>query len=360
MISLTNSAIVEVLTPIWQRVLQRSSIDVDDDFFDLGGNAALAARLFAEIAQASSRELRPTVICQASTIRGLAAVLERPLAPALSPITLLKPGAEKPPIFITHGIGGSVIDFVPLARRIEVKQPIYGMQARGTDGSEDPCEEPFDRVEDMAKYYLDAIRQLQRNGPYFLIGYSLGGQVALEMAQRLSAKGNKVSLLAMLDSYPHSHHLSRGQRALLFARRARGRVSALSKLPTREVVSRLISRVRGMGQSPVAETFTPSVRRSLESANLAWARYQPQFYAGKIEFIRAETVTYFPANPAAVWGKQVSQFECETVPGDHVGMVTAHVDSLAAVLSRRLKEALSQERALFGMDDPLSQMPRGA
>jgi thioesterase domain-containing protein len=356
MIGMTNSAIVQVLTPIWQRVLQRSSIGVDDDFFDLGGNGALAAKLLAEIAQASGRELRPVAICQAPTIRSLAAVLERPLAPTLSPLALLKPGAEKPPVFITHGIGGSVIDFVPLARRIQVKQPIYGMQARGTDGKE----EPFERVEDMAEYYLDAIRPLQRSGPYFLVGYSLGGQVVLEMAQRLSATGNEVSLLAMLDSYPHSHHLSRGQRARLFARRAGVRLSVLRKLPMREVISGVIQRVKGRARSPVAGSFTPDIHGSLESANLAWSRYRPRFYGGKIEFIRAEAVTYFPANPAAIWGKLASQFECETVPGDHVGMVTTHVDSLAAELSRRLKEALRQEHALFRMDDPRSQLQRGA
>jgi thioesterase domain-containing protein len=356
MIRLSNSAIVEVLAPIWQRVLQRPSIDVDDDFFDLGGNSALAAKLIREIAEAIGRELRPTMICQAPSIRGLAAVLERPPAPALSSLTLLKPGAEQPPIFITHGIGGSVIDFVPLARRIQVKQPIYGMQAKGTDGGE----EPFQRVEDMAQYHLDEIRPLRRSGPYFLIGYSLGGQVVLEMARRLSANGNKVSLLAMLDSYPHPHHLSRGQQLRLFARRAGVRASALRKLPAREVISRFIQRDEGRAQSPTAEFFFPNFRRSLESANLAWARYQPGFYEGKIEFIRAETVTYFPANPAAVWSGLASQFECETVPGDHVGMVTTHVDSLAAALSRHLKEALLREHVLFGMDDPLSQMPRGA
>jgi thioesterase domain-containing protein len=356
MISLTSSANVEVLTPIWQRVLQRSPISVEDDFFDLGGNAALAAGLFAEIAQACGRELRPITICQAPTIRGLAALLERPLAASVSPLALLKPGVEKPPIFITHGIGGSVIDFVPLARRIQTKQPIYGLQARGTDGSS----EPFECVEDMAQYYLDAIRPLQRNGPYFLIGYSLGGQVMLAMAQRLSASGNTVSMLAMIDSYPPPHHLSRGQRGRLFARRAGVRLSALRKLSMREAISSLIKPAGGRAQSPIAAPSAPDIRRSLESENLAWARYRPQSYGGKIEFIRAETVTYFPANPAAIWSTLASQFNCETVPGDHVGMVTTHVDSLAAALSRRLKEALRQEHVLFGMDDPRPQMQRGA
>jgi thioesterase domain-containing protein len=356
MIGHTSSAVIEALTPIWERVLQRSPIDADDDFFDLGGNGALAAELLAEIAQATGQKLQPTTICQASTIRSLAAVLLRPLVPSSSPLVVLKPGAEKPPIFITHGIGGSVIDFLPLARRIQVKQQIYGIQARGTDGGE----EPFERVEDMAQYYLDAIKPIQPKGPYFLIGYSLGGQVMLEMAQRLSANGNKVSLLAMLDSYPPSHHLSRAQQVGLFVRQAGARFSALRKLPMREVISRLVQRISGRARSPIGALFTPDTRRSLESANLAWARYQPRFYRGRIEFIGSESARYFSADPAAVWAKLAAEFEFETLPGDHVGMVTTHVDSLASTLSRRLQEAWRREHALFSMDDPRSQMQPGA
>jgi acetoacetyl-CoA synthetase len=356
MIGYTNSAIIEVLTPIWQRVLQRSPISVDDDFFDLGGNGVLAANLLAEIAQATGRNLQPTTICQAPTIRTLAGVVQRPLAPPPSPLVLLRPGTEKPPVFITHGIGGSVIDFLPLARRLQTKQQIYGVQARGTDGDE----EPFERVEDMAQYYLDAVRPMQPKGPYFLIGYSLGGQIMLEMAQRLTAGGNKVSLLAMLDSYPPSHHLTRGQQAGLFVRQAGARLSALRKFSAREAISKLTQRMGSRARSPIGALFIPDSRRSLESAHLAWARYQPRFYGGKIEFIGSQSARYFSAHPAAVWGKLAAEFEFETLPGDHVGMVTTHVDSLASTLSRRLKEALRREHALFGMDDPRSQMQPGA
>jgi thioesterase domain-containing protein len=67
----------------------------------------------------------------------------------------------------------------------------------------------------MARYSLGAVKQLQPHGPYLLIGFSLGGLVALEMAQQLVAQGEKIGLLAMLDSYPHVSRLSRGQRGSL-------------------------------------------------------------------------------------------------------------------------------------------------
>jgi surfactin synthase thioesterase subunit len=56
-------------------------------------------------------------------------------------------------------------------------------------------EEPFERIEDMAEFYLDALNELQPQGPYILIGYSFGGLVALEMAKCLLDEGRSVALL---------------------------------------------------------------------------------------------------------------------------------------------------------------------
>lgn len=356
MISSTNSAITEVLTPLWQGVLKRAQINLDDDFFDLGGNASLAVRLVREIEKAGGRHLRGTTICQAPTIRTMAAFLAEQQTASSWPLVLLKPGAERPPVFIAHGIGGSIIDFVPLARRIQGWQPIYGMQVRGIDGDE----EPLERVEDMAQYYLEGIKRLQPDGPYFLIGYSLGGQVVLEMAQRLCANGETVSLLAMVDSYPHSADLTLRQRFASFLKRVKSPLQNLRKLAVCDSTSRLIHSVSSKAQASTRSRLTPDMRRSIESANLAWERYHPRFYKGRVDFISAEKVTVFRADPAAVWGELASQFECETVPGDHVGMITNHVDSLSAALSRRLQEAWHREHEVSGVKDQPSLMRRRA
>ena len=110
---------IEVLTPIWQRVLQLSSIRVDDNFFDLGGDSSLALQLFTEIAQVCGRELPPVMIYQAPTIAALAALLEQSSAPRFPALVLLKAGAEEPPVFIAHGLGGSVMDFFQLVKHME-------------------------------------------------------------------------------------------------------------------------------------------------------------------------------------------------------------------------------------------------
>ncbi len=248
-------------------------------------------------------------------------------------LTLLKAGTESQPLFMAHGMGGSAIEFSDLVKFVRTERCIYGLQAKGNDGAE----EPFERIEDLARYYLDAIKQLQPRGPYFLIGFSLGGLVALEMAQQLSSGGESVALLAMMDSYPHPAHLSLWQRIRLALRR-----------------SRVVDAEAGVGQTAprhithlsadYAQPPTSAMRRAYDSANLAWTRYRPKFYQGKIHFVRAAVPTIYPDNPVAVWGKLASELEVETVPGDHHDILTKHFEILGSVLSRYLAEASKAHR----------------
>jgi thioesterase domain-containing protein len=344
-----STSLLEMLTPIWQRVLRRPSIGVDDDFFEIGGDPSLARELLTEITGACGRDLLPAMICQAPTIRTLAALLEQPPSPRWSPLVQLKAGVEKPPVFLTYGIGGSMVDFVQLARRVPTTHPIYGIEAQGVDG----VSEPLERVEDMAAFTLDAIRQIQAHGPYLLMGYSLGGLVMLEIAQRLLEAGEKVGLLAMLDSYPHIRHFPLTQRMSLMARRARRRASEMRQVLMRDTISEIVRRrrarlqiVRGRGEGASGQpstrvSFAKAAEQVRDKAVLALERYGPRFYRGKINFIRAEIPSYFPQDPGAVWGHLAAELEIETAPGDHVGMVAAHFETVAPVLGRYLAEASS-------------------
>jgi acetoacetyl-CoA synthetase len=315
---------VEVLTPIWQRVLQFSSVGIDDNFFDLGGDSALALELFHEIALACGRDLPPVVIYHAPTISALAALLEQPNTPRIPPLVPLKEGS-KPPVFIAHGLGGSAMDFFQIVKHIRTANSIYGLQAKGIDG----LEAPLDRIEDMARYSLDAVQQLQPHGPYLLVGFSLGGLLTLEMAQQLIAQGEEIGLLAMLDSYPYMSYLSLGQRTRLATR-----------LTWRWVASR--SQWLGVNapyRTTVDSPTSPALQRFRDGDRLALERYRPRFYPGEISFIRAAIPTDFPANPVAVWSHLAHRFESETVPGDHLGIMTTHFEALASALSRYLERA---------------------
>lgn len=343
-----SAATVEVLTQIWQRVLQRSPIGPEDKFYDLGGTDPLADGVFAEIAQVFHRELPTAVICHAPTIMALAAVLEQPALPRFSPFVKLKAGGEKMPILIAHGIGGRA-SFSELAKHIRTEHSIYGIQAKGVDG----MEEPLGRIEDMAKFYLDALSELQPQGPYILIGYSFGGLICLEMARRLSRSGKHVALLTLVDTYPHPSFFPPGQRLWLGTKRIKGRISGLKQKPLRVASSRVLGALRHRFRAAVHErasgktsrlSFAITTLRVKESDLLAMARYRPGFYEGKIRFVRPEANSYLPNDPTAVWKDLAAEFEVETVPGDHLGMIGTHFESLAEVLTRYIREVSKDHR----------------
>lgn len=330
------------LIAIWQSVLSRSPIGMDDNFFELGGDPSKAVELFDEIAKACGRELPPLVIYHAPTIAALAAVIEQPSLPKFSPLVPLKAGEAEPAVFIAHGLGGSVMEFFGLVDKMQSRHPIYGLQVIGDSGADIP----FERIEDMAQHYTEAIRQRQEHGPYLLIGYSLGGLVVLEIAQRLTSMGEKIGLLAMLDAYPYQRFLRPWHRARLIALLMRHHASILKQLPLRQALSYALHPAeRGLRASrKIADEFVrgPFVGTTLEardSAYLALTRYQPRPYAGEVRFVKAATRSVFPDDPAAVWTPWMKSLEVESVPGDHYGMLSEHFDHLALVLSRHLREA---------------------
>ena len=324
----------EVLTTIWERLFERSSIGAEENFFDLGGNPSLAIQLFLEIAKISGRELPPLTIYQAPTISALASFLQEPERVRFTPLVLLKAGSEKPPIYLAHGLGGSVMELFPLAKHLAAGHPVYGLQARGIDG----VSTPFKTIEEKAQAYLHAIKQVQPKGPYFFVGYSLGGLVMLEIAQRLSAQGERVGLLAMVDSYPHASRLSPPQRALLAVRVARGRLLTARRL-TMQMLGLAPNEPASIDlyRPPHHASFAPTMKLVRDGAYSALRRYKPSFYHGGINFIRAEVSTTFPDDPVPVWAHLAAKFHVETVPGDHLRMLTTHFETLASVLNRFLR-----------------------
>jgi acetoacetyl-CoA synthetase len=337
-----------MLTPIWESVLHQSSIGIDDNFFRLGGNQRTADLLFADIARKGGRELPSATIFHAPTIAALAAVLEQPTLPRFSPYVQLKAGSGKP-ILIAHGLNGCA-SFSELAKSIPTEHPIYGIQARGVDG----LEEPFDRIENMAQFYVEALTELQPQGPYILIGYSFGGLVALEMAQRLSDKQKQVGLLVLIDAYPHPRYLSAVQRLRLGVQRTARHISEMKQRPIRGALSYFMNglknrlRIAGVhrGELPPETSHLALAQTTLhvkDKAYTAMARYRPRAYRGEIKFVKSESDTYFPGDPVPVWANLAATFEVETIPGTHLNIVTTHFGSLAAVLTRYLGEALRSE-----------------
>jgi acetoacetyl-CoA synthetase len=344
-----NASTIDVLTQIWQGVLQRSRIGPNDRLLDLGCDDSLADKAFAEMARAFNRPLPTATIFHAPTIAALASLLESPALPRFSPFVKLKGGIETTPILIAPGLGGRS-SFSGLAKQIRTEHAIYGIQAKGVDG----MEEPLERIEDMAAFYLESLREIQPLGPYSIVGYSFGGLIALEMAQRLVAEGKTVALLVLVDTYPHPRYLSLGQRVQLMGKRIKSHVSDLAQKPfgiaCSEVHRALKRRLHiaetdepgGPSSANSGLSLTKATLRVKGSDFSAMKRYRPRFYRGKIRFVRPETNSYLPTDPSPFWRKLAEDFEVETVAGDHLSMVSARSERLAAILTRYATEAATE------------------
>jgi thioesterase domain-containing protein len=101
------------------------------------------------------------------------------------------------PLYIVHGAGLNVLLFNALAMNMDEDQPVYGLQARGLNG----IDEPLDVMEEIAANYISEILAQNPDGPYALAGYSLGGTIAYEMARQMIEMGKEVKLLAVFDTY---------------------------------------------------------------------------------------------------------------------------------------------------------------
>ncbi len=187
------------LANIWQEVLGVSQVGINDNFFELGGSSLQAARLFAEIEKTFAKNLPLATLFEAPTVEQLVNFVSKEGEPVMwSTLVPIQSEGSKPPLFCVHGAGGNVLMYRQLIHYLDPDQPLYGIQPKGLDGKETP----LNRIAEMAALYVEEMRKLQPQGPYFLTGLSAGGLIAFEMAQVLHAQNQQVGLLALID--PHA------------------------------------------------------------------------------------------------------------------------------------------------------------
>ncbi|WFE36317.1 non-ribosomal peptide synthetase [Micromonospora sp. WMMD975] len=354
---------VEVtLAKLWAETLRLDRVGVHDDFFDLGGHSLAIVRLAARACDLGL-PVGVADLVEHPTVAALAGVLatRRP-GPAGTAarrdagvvVTLRDGTAGHRPLWCVHPSGGSVAWYLPLAQALPAGRPVRGLQARGIDGGVDA-----DTMTGLADDYLRELRAHQPHGPYALLGWSMGANIAQEMAVRLTAAGERVDVLLLLEpAVPDEAGTFAVTEALDLLEKAVAMRAAIRELTPgtparlsqeRELVATLVAAGVNEAEAELGADWPVAMWTALLRAA---AGYRPQPYRGPAHLlVTAEAATAGPGRPSVVAGEDGPGYEqrCREMfpgaltvhhlPGTHRSMVTdpgvAAVADLAAELLER-------------------------
>lgn len=267
-------------------------------------------------------------------------------------IVPLQAKGTKPPFFCVHGDTGRAI-FFSMAKRLGSDQPFYAVQCVGLDGKT----APLTSMHAMATHYVDQIRKIQPAGPYLLGGFCMGGALALEMAQQLRAAGEKVALVAMLDTHaPWVVRSTKEASPYGLTTRLKDHYQNLRKMPRNEMRKYLGMRVEnvqfiikrqfwelGFRLSKYSKRPLPKFLWDIESINThAFLEYEANPYDGRVVMLVTDgTVNRFNCEHLGWAHIPKDGLEIRRVPGLHDTIMNEpHVKPYAAELKAAIAEAL--------------------
>ncbi len=249
----------------------------------------------------------------------------------------LKPKGDRPPFFLVHAVFGSVFPYHRLALHMDPDQPVYGIQSIGLDGKS----KPPDRIEDMAELYIEHMRAVQPEGPYYLGGYSFGGWVAYEMARLLVGKYKEiVGLTAVLGvgipmGVQHPAMMEAGEQW-----------AELIKNYTELMINTNLSDQQRVDTGPIDPTtvMTP-LQKVAYANNLAQLRYAPPPYSGHLDLFVTRDMTGAVLHDESMGWRQMAKDGVTThiCTGNHISTFKEpHVQDLAQKLTACLDKAFQK------------------
>lgn len=330
------------LVQIWSELLNLSTVGVRDNFFDLGGNSLLALRLMARIEQQLGIHLDLTTLFSEATIERQANLLGATPNTQFSPLVAIQPRGFLPPFFCIHPRAGGVLSYLTLARQLGVEQPVYGLQALGIYGEQ----EPLSSIEEMATTYIKAIQTFQPQRPYQLCGWSFGGMIAFEVARQLRALGHEIALLALIDSLSPtivnkpkrddatlvrltarllSHGWDDLESYLLINQERIMPMDELRQLGLNEQLSSIFEETKRLHNLPseIRLEHMQQLFTVLQAHNQAMHSYIPQPYPGKIVLFSAEeNSVQLAEKQIQFWSSlAIAGITVRKIPGGHASII---------------------------------------
>jgi thioesterase domain-containing protein len=258
-------------------------------------------------------------------------------------------GRDLPPLFCVHAVSGSAYWYTPLAEYLDTRQPLYGLEAPGFD--DDAA--PLASIGELVSHHVDTLRAFRPDGPYLLLGWSMGGVIAFEMAHRLRAAGTAVPLLIVVDSpVPTGQGLPGGEESILtaflvdlnaappgtdFSHFCQG-----SPDPTPAEVFAAVA-AAGVFPPELDVDFLMNLYRIYRTHVYAlYAHATTPGYSGPVLAIAAAE------SPPQPWDRVACSVDQHIIPGNHYTIWTEGIAAMADLIATRLA-AIAPSRELPGM-----------
>jgi thioesterase domain-containing protein len=253
-----------------------------------------------------------------------------------SRLVAIQPNGTKPPLFLCGA--GDIGMYYSLIPYLGNDQPIYGLMT---------IVAYYPRVEDVARHYLSFVRETQVKGPYYLGGFSFGGLVAFEIAQQLHAEGEKVALIALMDSPgPAAYRLKTP------VRRALGHASNLLRYGYPYLRAKIENQLRRLKRERSNRKRASYERKPYAGrAQGNGTRYERKPYAGRLTLFVAQgngisNTMFDPAlgiiSPSLGWESvAASGVERYELSGGHVDILQ---EPFVRALGERLRQCLDREQ----------------
>jgi amino acid adenylation domain-containing protein len=350
------------LVGLWEEILKIRPIGVKDNVFQIGANSLAVMRLQLRLESEFEGRLPAGPLAQAPTVEALAELLRYGRTESGSCLVPIQRQGERPPFYCVHGGAGTVLTYYNLAKHLGPGRPFYGLRMKGRYGKELPPE----RIEEMAAEYLQEIKRVQPQGPYYLGGYCFGGLVAFEIAQQLRRRGEKVAALLVINGLSPSASRPRSVEAVrrdppvaagrawsphfvvrkfigVLRRAWRGSRRRWRRM-ARYLGTSVAYRLRLRLGLPVSDTLR--TRYFARVMAIAEARYVPVVYPGKMALIRGEG---FGSDPFLGWKPLVAgDLQVLAVPGDHENERQVWTEPHIQVMAAKLREYLEEVEANVG------------
>jgi len=345
-----RTATERTMADIWRRLLGLASVGVTDNFFDVGGHSLIAVRLVNELRRAFSLEIPLPTVLEHPTIASLSAHIDaltsgRPALASDAAMPAASSARQYPPLHCIGGTGGNPFGIRRLAAVLGAEQPVFPLSPGG---------DPTGRaVADLAREVAAEVRRAQPAGPYFLAGFSAGGVLALEAAERLRREGEQVPLVILLDTFhPQLPKWSTLERVRLFAKMCRqaGLAYARARLLARlKFKLELASRRFGWARTPVNPEDPLEAQAALA---LVLQGYEPSRYEGDVLLLRTEPGTAMTDYRTDAWngwrGALAGQFRVALLPGRHEDLLRENAPLTAEALRAALASARLGTFASYG------------